>query len=356
MQGAISELLGIELDPFQPWNYTIQHLIAWDTPAPPEYFEFKRGFYSQVDQRWSSLLVDDSTIDWRLVGWGGVFVDDRPAGSTAACNCIPALDDPAVTPAAEGGWYPDDLIVFGLVIGDEARAYPKNIMEVHEMVNDTLGGRRIAMPYCTLCGSAQAFYTDTLGEQFEQPVLRTSGLLNRSNKMMYDLPSQSFVDTFTGRATAGPLLEAGVVFDQASVVTATWGDWKAAHPDTTIVAEDGGLGRSYELDPLAGRDDNGPIFPIGPVDPRLPVQEPVLGVRNDAGDPIAVHVATAQRLLAEGDEIVFDDITLELDAGGVRAVRADGSDASGHQSFWFAWSQFWPDTKLWPHDWVEPAS
>lgn len=353
IQNAIGELLGQEIDPFQPWNYTIQRLIAWDAPVPPEYFVFKRDFYGQVDPRWTPLLHDVNTIDWRLVGWGGVFIDDRPAGSTARCNCIPALDDPPVTPAVDGAWYPDDRIVFGIVVDGEARAYPKNQMEVHEMVNDTVGGRRIALPYCTLCGSAQAYYTDAIADRFDQPVLRTSGLLSRSNKMMYDLTSQSFVDTFTGVATAGPLLEGQVVFEQLSVVTATWGDWKTAHPDTTIVAADGGLDRTYELDPLGGRDDNGPIFPVGPVDPRLPVQEPVLGIRTAAGEPVAVHVETARRLLADGDEIIIDDITLVLDGGGVRAVRDGGDDAAGHQSFWFAWSQFWPGTKLWPHDWVD---
>ena len=350
IQAAITQLVGVQLDPLQPWNATINHLMAWDTPVPPQYFDFKRDFFSTVDPRWNELFSEINTIDWRLVGWGGVGIDDRPAGSTESCSCIPAIDDPTVTPAADGSWYPDDRIVFGIVIGDEARAYPKNIMEVHEMVNDTLGGRRIAIPYCTLCGSAQAYYTDELGDEFEQPVFRTSGLLIRSNKMMYELNTKSFVDTFTGQATGGPLAEAGVNFNQVSVVTSTWGEWKAAHPDTTIVAEDGGLGRSYELDPLGGRDDFGPIFPIGAVDLRLPVQEPILGVRTPQGDPVAFHVASARQILEAGDRVIAEDIELLLDGDGVRAVRADGSDASGHQSFWFAWSQFWPRTQLWPHD------
>ena len=34
--------------------------------------------------------------------------------------------------------------------------------------------------------------------------------------------------------------------------------------------------------------------------------------------------------------------------GGIRAVDADGKDLGGHQAFWFAWSQFHPDTTLWP--------
>ena len=122
------------------------------------------------------------------------------------------------------------------------------------------------------------------------PVLRTSGLLSRSNKVMYDLRTRSLFDTFTGRAVSGPLRAAGVVLEQTTVVTSTWGAWKRAHPRTRIVAEDGGIGRTYEDDPLGGRDDDGPIFPIGDVDPRLPVQAHVVGVIAPDGRPVAFPV------------------------------------------------------------------
>jgi hypothetical protein len=106
----------------------------------------------------------------------------------------------------------------------------------------------LGIPYCTLCGSAQAYRTDdavTAGGADEVPVLRTSGLLSRSNKVMYDLRTESVFDTFTGAAVSGPLQDAGVVLEETTVVRTTWGEWKAAHPDTTIIAEDGGVGRSY---------------------------------------------------------------------------------------------------------------
>ena len=135
--------------------------------------------------------------------------------------------------------------MFGVTEGDEAVAFPRNIMEVHEMVNMTIGGRRFGIPYCTLCGSAQAYFTDDVPEGVETPVLRTSGLLSRSNKVMYDLVTSSAFDTFTGAAVSGPLREAGVVLEQTSVRVTTWGEWKAEYPETTIIAEDGGIGRSY---------------------------------------------------------------------------------------------------------------
>ena len=87
---------------------------------------------------------------------------------------------------------------------------------------------------------------------------------------MYEFHTKSVFDTFTGEALSGPLREEGVRLELISTRTSTWADWKAAHPDTTIVAEDGGIGRRYLADPLQGRDDFGPIFPIGDVDPRLP--------------------------------------------------------------------------------------
>jgi hypothetical protein len=329
------------------------HLIAWDVPALPDYVDWKSQIFLLVEPRWEPFFTDpDAEIDWRHLSWGGVLIDDRPLGSTERCvgGCIPALDDPAVTDAAGGGWYPDSALVFGVKVNGESRAYPKNMMEVHEMVNDTIGGRRLGIPYCTLCGSAQAYFTDQVPEGVEQPILRTSGLLTRSNKVMYDLNTFSVFDTFTGKAVSGPLLDAGVVLDQVSVVTSSWGDWKRANPETTILAEDGGIGGTYPPDPLRGRDDNGPIFPIGAVDERVPVQAKVLGVVAPDGTPIAFPVVEARARIEAGGSVALLGVEIRPEGSGIRAVLSDGSDAVGHEAFWFAWSQFHPDTLLWPND------
>ena len=352
---AFEALMGVSLaaDPVaarNPWQSVTDHLIAWDLPAFDGYVDYKARLFTLVEPGWRPFFEDaDATIDWRLVSWGGVRIDDRPLGDPRPCvqGCIPARDDPPVTDAAGGSWYPDDGIVFAIVIGGESRAYPKNFMEIHEMVNDTLGGRRIGVPYCTLCGSAQAYFTDDVPPGVETPVLRTSGLLTRSNKVMYDLVSKSVFDTFTGEAISGPLRRQGVVLNQATVVTATWGEWRAAHPETTIVASDGGIGRRYPLDPLGGRDEDGPIFPIGDVDGRLGVHDQVFGVVLDDGTPIAFPVVAAADTLGGGGAVELAGVTLRLDGGGLRAVDGEGHEIEGHQAFWFAWSQFRPNTLLW---------
>lgn len=344
---AFEDLSGADLAG-EPLTAMGDRLLAWDLPAPPGYRLLKRDLFLLIEPRWAPFFDDaDSAIDWRLVEWGGVFIDDRPdatAGQICPRGCIPALDQPAVTDAAGGSWYPDDALVFGVVIGGDARAYPKNIMEVHEMVNDTLGGRDIAIPYCTLCLSAQAYFTDDV--EGVHPLLRTSGLLSRSNKFMYDITTFSAVDTFTGRAISGPLLDAGVTLHQTTVVTSPWGAWRAAHPDTTIVAQDGGIGRTYPRDPLRGRDDDGPIFPVGDVDPRLGVQEVVLGVVAADGTPVAFPAGPARLALEAGEEVALRGVELRPDAGGLRAF-IDGAEVPAHEAFWFAWSQFQPDTQVW---------
>ena len=339
-----AELLGIEFDGPQRWHAITDHLIAWDIPAYPGYLEHKRAIFTHFVPGWERIFVEGE-IDWRMVSWGGVLIDDRPYDETdALCNCIPAADNPEVV-GAEEAWLDDDDIVFGIAINGEARAYPRQIMEVREMVNDTLGGRDLGIPYCTLCGAAQAYFTDNVEGAAERPVLRTSGLLIRSNKVMYDVNTFSVFDTFLGHAVTGPLADAGVQLEQATVITTDWGTWKAQYPQTTVLVEELALGRDFDF--RNGRDANGPIFPVGDVDPRLPVQEDVIGAITAAGEPIAFPRATALLALRSGATIAYEDVRLELDAGGIKAVGADGADIGSHQAFWFAWSQFHPDTALW---------
>jgi hypothetical protein len=323
----------------------IDHLMAWDMPSYDGYLAHKRTVYTNYLDGWEEIFAEGD-IDWHLVAWGGVQIDDRPFGrSDEVCNCIPAADNPATTSAAEATWLADDDIVFGIEVNGEYRAYPRQIMEVREMVNDTLGGRDLGIPYCTLCGAAQAYFTDELPIGVERPILRTSGLLIRSNKVMYDLTTYSVFDTFTGRAVTGPLWERGVELEQASVITTEWGAWRDAHPETTVLVEGLALGRDFDF--RNTRDANGPIFPVGDVDPRLPVHEDVIGVTAASGTPIAFPRATALAALQSGQEIAFENIRLVLDAGGIRAVDEGGADLGSHQAFWFAWSQFHPDTQLW---------
>ncbi|MEM6381987.1 MAG: DUF3179 domain-containing (seleno)protein [Pseudomonadota bacterium] len=345
---AASRLLNVDIQSLNHWSELTDYMIAWDLPAFPGYLEFKRAIFTGFVPGWDALMVEGD-IDWRLVSWGGVLIDARPFDTTdERCNCIPAADNPEVLTVAEAdeaGFPADDDVVFGIEINGEYRAYPRQIMEVREMVNDTLGGRDLGIPYCTLCGAAQAYFTDRMPDGVDRPVLRTSGMLIRSNKVMYDVVTNSIFDTFRGDAVTGPLSGIGLVLDQATVITTTWSQWKEAHPQTTVLHERYALGRNPDF--RNGRDADGPIFPVGDVDPRLPVHEDIIGVIAPNGSPWAFSRASAMAALLSGEEVVAESVRLELEGGGIRAVDTSGEDLSSHEAFWFAWSQFYPGTNLW---------
>ena len=101
---------------------------------------------------------------------------------------------------------------------------------------------------------------------------------------MYDVRTYSVFDTFLGKAVTGPLAKKKLQLKQASVVTTDWGTWKRAHPETTVLVETLALGRNFDF--RNGRDANGPIFPIGDIDPRLPVHEDIIGLLDGAADGV----------------------------------------------------------------------
>lgn len=339
---ALEALTGFDPgDDAAQWVAYTDLLLRWDVPAPPGYLRWKRQAFVSLDPTWAPFFDDEADLDWREVAWGGVLRDRIEA----------LVDPPDVDGAAAAGgdWLPDDDVVFGVAVGGEARAYPRRVMEVHELVNDTVGGRRIGLPYCTLCGSAVGYVLDDLPAGVATPELRTSGLLQRSNKLMYDARSESLFDQFSGVALSGPLRDAGVVLPRLlGVVTTTWGEWKEAHPRTTVLTADAGTGRTYGEDPLGDRDENGPIFPVGERDGRRPAQEPVFGVTTPQGVSVAFPVARAEAELEAGRPVAAGGVELRREAGGLAArATGGGPDLPGQQAFWFAWSQFRPGTLLW---------
>ena len=71
---------------------------------------------------------------------------------------------------------------------------------VQKLVNDELAGRPILVSYCPLCGTGIVFDRRVEGEARRFGV---SGLLYRSDLLMYDRETESLWSQFTGAAIAG---------------------------------------------------------------------------------------------------------------------------------------------------------
>ena len=113
-----------------------------------------------------------------------------------------------------------------------------------------------------------------------------------------------------------------------------------------MLIEELALGRDFDF--RNNRDADGPIFPIGDVDPRLPVHEDIVGIITASGKPVAFQRSKAYVALKRGDDIRFENLRLKLDGSGIKASDENGNDLGSQQAFWFAWSQFHHDTALWP--------
>lgn len=108
-------------------------------PPPDGYAGWKVNLLSLIDPRFRDLLSQaeqTSRIDLTEVVWGGVPVDG-----------IPDLQNSPTVDADDADYLLPDDVVFGVSINGEHRAYPRRILNPHEMANDTLGGEPIALAY-----------------------------------------------------------------------------------------------------------------------------------------------------------------------------------------------------------------
>ena len=78
---------------------------------------------------------------------GGKYADLRIV-TLLPRDAIPAIDEPQFVSAAEADEaYDDEEAVLGVDINGDARAYSIPVLSSHEIVNDTVGGVKIAVTW-----------------------------------------------------------------------------------------------------------------------------------------------------------------------------------------------------------------
>ncbi len=203
------------------------------------YQEVKLTAYDDIDPNFRRFLAgplgepENMAIRLGEIYWGGVAVDG-----------IPPLDRPTMVAAAGADYLLDGDLVFGVAINGDVRAYPLRILGWHEMMNDVIGGLPVALAYCTLCGSG-ILYETALPDRPEPLVFSTTGLLYRSNKLMYDRGTDSLWNQFSGEPVSGPLLASGIKLKVRPISITSWAKWRARHPESRVVSLDTGFYRNY---------------------------------------------------------------------------------------------------------------
>lgn len=258
-----------------------------------------------------------------------------------AVDGIPALADPRKVSAEEAArrLAPDDMVL-GVVLHGEAVAYPIRLLNWHEIINDTVGAIPVAVTYCPLCRSGIVFDRRLDGTKAEFGV---SGLLYKSDLVMYDHPTKSLWSQILGEAVAGP--STGKTLKRIAAAHTTWREWRRKHPATKAVSFDTGYERNYAEDPYAGYESSARLyFPVGRLDPRLHPKEQVFGVRLGQ-DALAVPRRLVQTKGQITGRLGKQEIIFKY-KDGVRVFLRDGSEVPGTLAYWFAWHAFYPGTGL----------
>jgi hypothetical protein len=189
---------------------------------------------------------------------------------------IPPIDEPKPTSQADADeWLSEREPVLTVEVGDQVRAYPIQILVWHEIVNDTLGGRPIAVTYCPLCNSSLVFDRH-VGDR--TLTFGTTGNLRRSDLVMWDRQTESWWQQLSAEAVVGELT--GTRLEVLPSQTLSWADFRRIHPGGDVLSRDTGVERDYGRNPYAGYDqpDSEPFLFDGETDDRLPPKERVVAI------------------------------------------------------------------------------
>ena len=105
---------------------------------------------SSVSQTITRLIVSSEEVSV-AVDPGGDAKDeemDLEIVTLLGFDAIPAILDPQFVSVDEADdWMDSDELVLGLSINGDSRAYSVPMLSSHEIVNDTVGGRKVAVTW-----------------------------------------------------------------------------------------------------------------------------------------------------------------------------------------------------------------
>ncbi|MBI2621227.1 MAG: DUF3179 domain-containing protein [Candidatus Levybacteria bacterium] len=271
--------------------------------------------------------------------------EDLLQGCFGGKDCIPSIDNPKFESANEAGWLNDNDIVFAIDYEGVQRAYPQRIMNWHEIVNDTLLNKPVAVTFCPLCGSAVAFERKVNRVITEFGV---SGKLHNSDLVMYDRYEGNLWQQITGEAIVGPGARRNEKLKQIPIVTTTWGEWYKEHPDTLVLSRDTGFSRNYDQYPYGTYEQDDEIyFGVKDLNRQLQIKTVVYGVELDGLSKAYPESVFDKKKIIE-DTVGNTSIRLErTDSGQIKATNLQTQEeVIPIRLFWFAWAAFHPDTEL----------
>ena len=257
---------------------------------------------------------------------------------------IPAIDSPKFITADNADFLTETDRVLGIDRNGLRKAYPIKILNYHEIVNDVFVDEGILVSYCPLCGTGMAFLVATNGNANKFGV---SGLLYKSDVLLYDRETESLWSQIMKQAVTGP--KRGQKLQQIVMSHTNWGDWRERHPNTLVLSTNTGSRRDYDRSPYAGYDTSPNLyFSVGKIDTRYHPKEMVIGLNLNGKNKAYPFIELARSHTKIKDQVAGQDLIVEFDIDNRtgQVLDRNGKELPTTIAYWFAWMAFHPESEV----------
>ena len=257
---------------------------------------------------------------------------------------IPSIDQPKFVWSIQASFLKNEEEVLGVVVNGMAKAYPRKIMDRHEIVNDRFGSTPVAVTFCPLCASGVGVLAEINGQR---RTFGVSGLLYNSDVLLYDRETESLWSQIKGEAISGPA--SGTTMEFIPTEFTTWGDWKARYPETLVLSPETGFNLDY--DKVAYEQylqSQQLVFPVAKKSTQLKNKEKVIGIEVDGQFKAYPLKKLAKKTSPIEDEVNGKTLKVYYNkrSQSARIVDENGEILPAITLFWFAWYAFHPETAL----------
>jgi hypothetical protein len=273
-----------------------------------------------------STDTSQSLIDTELVLSGGVGKDG-----------IPAINNPQFLSVSEAK-SEVDASFDGLLVSqeNETKFYPFNVLVWHEIVNDTIGGRDVAVTFCPLCGSSLVFDRTVDGETLQFGV---SGLLYESNLLMYDTDTETLWSQIEGRAVIGE--RSGNELELVDTDIISFAELQTSYPDAMVLSQNTGFSRNYNFYPYGDYETNQDefLFDVTYKGEDIQIASKEIVVATTVGiTPVAFSWDDLQQTQTASITTSNGVITATLSNSGVIISDESGNEYPTYYTMWFSWA------------------
>ncbi len=202
---------------------------------------------------------------------------------------FPTLDFPKFIGKTEGlnTFFVKEPVI-AIEIDGRAKAYPLNILTMHEISNDTLSNVPVLVTYCPLCNSGIVYHRILKYDGKENLMeFEPSGMLRNSDMVMLDRNTESLWQQLMGVGIVGKLDEKELDILPSLIISVE--EFFNRYPQGEILSKQTGFDKSekiYGTNPYKGYDNENSkpyehFFNSDKIDKRLPPMERIVDIENN---------------------------------------------------------------------------